>query len=120
MEFMIEAKDLTFEYPVYDENGSETGTVRAVDQMNILVQKGEFVAVLGHNGSGKSTFARHINALFLPTSGTILVDGMDTKDDTCLLYTSRHRRGLPVRGQNTKNNARTRKGPKRTVANKKK
>ncbi len=82
MEFMIEAKDLTFEYPVYDENGSETGTVRAVDQMNILVQKGEFVAVLGHNGSGKSTFARHINALFLPTSGTILVDGMDTKDDT--------------------------------------
>ncbi|MFR8087864.1 MAG: energy-coupling factor transporter ATPase [Lachnospirales bacterium] len=79
---MIEAKDLTFEYPVYDENGSETGTVRAVDQMNILVQKGEFVAVLGHNGSGKSTFARHINALFLPTSGTILVDGMDTKDDT--------------------------------------
>ena len=82
MEFMIEAKDLTFEYPVYDENGSETGTVRAVDQMNILVQKGEFVAVLGHHASGKSTFARHINALFLPTSGTILVDGMDTKDDT--------------------------------------
>ena len=82
MEFMIEAKELTFEYPVYDENGSETGTVRAVDQMNILVQKGEFVAVLGHNGSGKSTFARHINALFLPTSGTITVDGMDTKDDT--------------------------------------
>lgn len=82
MEFMIEAKELTFEYPVYDENGSETGTVRAVDQMNILVQKGEFVAVLGHNGSGKSTFARHINALFLPTSGTIAVDGMDTRDDT--------------------------------------
>ena len=79
---MIEAKELTFEYPVYDENGSETGTVRAVDQMNILVQKGEFVAVLGHNGSGKSTFARHINALFLPTSGTITVDGMDTRDDT--------------------------------------
>ena len=82
MEFMIEAKELTFEYPVYDENGSETGTVRAVDQMNILVQKGEFVAVLGHNGSGKSPFARHINALFLPTSGTITVDGMDTRDDT--------------------------------------
>lgn len=82
MEFMIEAKELTFEYSVYDENGSETGTVRAVDQMNILVQKGEFVAVLGHNGSGKSTFARHINALFLPTSGTITVDGMDTRDDT--------------------------------------
>lgn len=82
MEFMIEAKDLTFEYPVYDENGNETGSVRAVDRMDILVQKGEFVAVLGHNGSGKSTFARHINALFLPTDGEILVDGMDTKDDT--------------------------------------
>ena len=43
MEFMIEAKDLTFEYPVYDENGNETGSVRAVDRMDILVQKGEFV-----------------------------------------------------------------------------
>ena len=82
MEFMIEAKELTFEYPVYDETAARPGTVRAVDQMNILVQKGEFVAVLGHNGSGKSTFARHINALFLPTSGTITVDGMDTRDDT--------------------------------------
>ena len=80
MEWMVEAKGVSFEYPVYDENGNETGSVRAIDHVDIEVKKGEFVAVLGHNGSGKSTFARHINALFLPTEGTIKVDGMDTKD----------------------------------------
>lgn len=79
MEFMVEAKEVSFDYPVYDENGVETGMVRAVDRVNMTVRKGEFVAVLGHNGSGKSTFARHINALFLPTEGTMEVDGMDTK-----------------------------------------
>lgn len=81
MEWMVEAKGVSFEYPVYDENGNETGSVRAIDHVDIEVKKGEFVAVLGHNGSGKSTFARHINALFLPTEGTIKVDGMDTKDE---------------------------------------
>ncbi len=81
MEWMVEAKGVSFEYPVYDENGNETGSVRAIDHVDIQVKKGEFVAVLGHNGSGKSTFARHINALFLPTEGTLKVDGMDTKDE---------------------------------------
>ena len=81
MEFMVQAKDLSFEYPVYDENGSETGAVRAVDRVSMTVKKGEFVAVLGHNGSGKSTFARHINALFLPSEGEMAVDGMDTRDE---------------------------------------
>ncbi len=81
MEWMVEAKGVSFEYPVYDENGNETGSVRAIDHVDIEVKKGEFVAVLGHNGSGKSTFARHINALFLPTEGTLKVDGMDTKDE---------------------------------------
>lgn len=80
MEFMVEAKEMSFEYPIYDENGNETGSVRAVDRVTMTVKKGEFVAVLGHNGSGKSTFARHINALFLPSEGTMKVDGMDTKD----------------------------------------
>lgn len=81
MEFMVEAKEMSFEYPIYDENGNETGSVRAVDRVTMTVKKGEFVAVLGHNGSGKSTFARHINALFLPSEGTMMVDGMDTKDE---------------------------------------
>lgn len=81
MEFMVEAKEMSFEYPIYDENGNETGSVRAVDRVTMTVKKGEFVAVLGHNGSGKSTFARHINALFLPSEGTMIVDGMDTKDE---------------------------------------
>ena len=53
-------------------------TQRAVDNVNIDIQEGEFVAVLGHNGSGKSTLAKHINALLLPTEGTIWIDGMDT------------------------------------------
>ena len=81
MEFRVEAKEMSFEYPIYDENGNETGSVRAVDRVTMTVKKGEFVAVLGHNGSGKSTFARHINALFLPSEGTMMVDGMDTKDE---------------------------------------
>ncbi len=49
-----------------------------VDNVDLDIQAGEFVAVLGHNGSGKSTFAKHINALLLPTEGTIWIDGMDT------------------------------------------
>ena len=53
-------------------------TQRAVDGVDLDIQAGEFVAVLGHNGSGKSTFAKHINALLLPTEGTIWIDGMDT------------------------------------------
>ena len=52
MEWMVEAKGVSFEYPVYDENGNETGSVRAIDHVDIQVKKGEFVAVLGHNGSG--------------------------------------------------------------------
>ena len=48
--------------------------------MDIRVKKGDFVAVLGANGSGKSTFAKHINALLAPTEGTLYVDGMDTSD----------------------------------------
>ena len=51
---------------------------RAVDNVSIEIEDGSFVAILGHNGSGKSTFAKHLNALFLPTEGQVLVDGMDT------------------------------------------
>lgn len=77
---IVQAKDLTFEYIRRDEEGNVEGITTAVDNVNIDIKAGDFVAVLGHNGSGKSTFAKHINALVMPTEGTVYVDGMDTKD----------------------------------------
>jgi len=53
----------------------------AVDNVSIDIKQGDFVAVLGHNGSGKSTFAKHLNALVMPTEGTVWVDGMDTREE---------------------------------------
>ena len=77
---IVEAKNLTFEYIRRDEEGNVEGITTEVDNVNIDIKAGDFVAVLGHNGSGKSTFAKHLNALVMPTEGTVYVDGMDTKD----------------------------------------
>lgn len=77
---IVEAKNLTFEYIRRDEEGNVEGITTAVDNVNIDIKAGDFVAVLGHNGSGKSTFAKHLNALVMPTEGTVYVDGMYTKD----------------------------------------
>ena len=77
---IVEAKNLTFEYIRRDEEGNVEGITTAVDNVNIDIKAGDFVAVLGHNGSGKSTFVKHLNALVMPTEGTVYVDGMDTKD----------------------------------------
>lgn len=77
---IVEAKNLTFEYIRRDEEGNVEGITTAVDNVNIDIKAGDFVTVLGHNGSGKSTFAKHLNALVMPTEGTVYVDGMDTKD----------------------------------------
>lgn len=77
---IVEAKNLTFKYIRRDEEGNVEGITTAVDNVNIDIKAGDFVAVLGHNGSGKSTFAKHLNALVMPTEGTVYVDGMDTKD----------------------------------------
>lgn len=77
---IVQAKDLTFEYIRRDEEGNVEGITTAVDNVNIDIKAGDFVAVLGHNGSGKSTFAKHLNALVMPTEGTVYVDGIDTKD----------------------------------------
>lgn len=68
---IIKTKDLTFDYIRHDEEGNEEGAIRAVDGVNLEVKPGDFIAILGHNGSGKSTLAKHINALLVPTSGTI-------------------------------------------------
>ena len=80
---MIVAKDLRYEYKTtFEENGKNiTRQVVALDNINITIEKGSFVAVLGHNGSGKSTFAKHINALVKPTAGTLWIKGYDTKND---------------------------------------
>ena len=72
---MIKTENIIYKYP-----GQEAEGTYALKDINIEINKGEFVAVLGHNGSGKSTFAKHLNALLLPSSGTVYVSGIDTKD----------------------------------------
>ena len=79
---IIKTKELTFDYIRHDEEGNEEGAIRAVDGVNLEVKPGEFIAILGHNGSGKSTLAKHINALLVPTSGTIWVDGKITSEES--------------------------------------
>lgn len=78
---IVKAENLTFEYIRRDEEGNVEGITKAVDNMSIDIKQGDFVAVLGHNGSGKSTFAKHLNALVMPTEGTVWVDGMDTREE---------------------------------------
>lgn len=78
---IVKAKNLTFEYIRRDEEGNVEGITKAVDNVSIDIKQGDFVAVLGHNGSGKSTFAKHLNALVMPTEGTVWVDGMDTREE---------------------------------------
>ena len=77
---MIRAEKLVFEYDKRDEDGNVIGSRRAIDGVDIDIPQGSCVAVLGHNGSGKSTLAKHMNAILVPTDGTMWVDGKDTKD----------------------------------------
>ena len=78
---IIETKNLTFEYIRRDEDGNVEGINTAVDNVSLDLIEGKFIAILGHNGSGKSTLAKHFNALVAPTEGTVIVDGMDTRDE---------------------------------------
>ena len=80
----INSQNLIYEYTVYNEEKGESQPFRALDGINLTVPEGQFIAVLGHNGSGKSTFAKHINALITPTEGVIYVNGMDTADESKL------------------------------------
>ena len=75
---IIKAFKLGFDYLKYDEDGNVEATQRAVNDVNLDIEVGDFVAVLGHNGSGKSTLAKQINALLIPSEGTMWVDDMDT------------------------------------------
>ena len=81
---LIKAKNLIFDYIRRDKDGEVDGVTRAVNNVNLSVKQGDFIAILGHNGSGKSTFAKHINSILHPTEGTVLVDGKDTTDEQYL------------------------------------
>ena len=80
MQNIIDAKDLVFEYYNYNEEGEVKDAVRALNGVNIQIQEGEFVVILGHNGSGKSTFAKHLNSILSPKEGTLMVCGIDATD----------------------------------------
>ena len=78
---MIKTDKLVFEYAKRDEEGNIIGKSRAIDEVSLDIEPGQFTAILGHNRSGKSTLAKHMNALLVPSDGTMWVDGMDTKED---------------------------------------
>ena len=78
---IIKEARLVYEYIRRDEEENIEEVNRAIDGLDVDIEKGGFVAVLGHNGSGKSTFAKHINGLLMPTDGTVWVGDMDTKDE---------------------------------------
>ena len=77
---IIKASKLIFDYIRHDEEEKAVEVDRAIDGLSLDIAKGSFVAILGHNGSGKSTLAKHMNAILVPTGGTMWVDGRDTKD----------------------------------------
>lgn len=81
---MIKTDKLVFEYAKRDEEGNIIGMSRAVDEVDLDIEPGQFIAILGHNGSGKSTLAKHMNAILVPTEGTMWVDGKDTKEEEYL------------------------------------
>ena len=81
---IIKGRKLSYEYQKLDEEGNVEEMIRAVDDVDLDVKAGDFVAILGHNGSGKSTLAKHLNAILIPTEGTLYVDGKDTKDESKL------------------------------------
>ena len=90
MDKIIESIDLHFAYETEDEGAGPVEVLKGID---LNIKPGEFVAVLGHNGSGKSTFAKHLNGILLPSSGKVYVDGIDTSEDS-RLFELRQRAGM--------------------------
>lgn len=75
MNSIVKVNNISFEY-ITDET-----KLKAIDNLNLEVKKGEFVAIIGHNGSGKSTLSKNLNAILMPSEGSILIDGLDTKEE---------------------------------------
>lgn len=82
---IIKAKQLVHEYIRRDEEGNVESIQTALDHVDLDVEQGQFIAILGHNGSGKSTLAKHINALLMPTEGSLWVNGMDVSQEENVL-----------------------------------
>ncbi len=82
MSTMLRTENLTYSYPASEENEQPT---LALDGVTLAIERGSFTVILGHNGSGKSTFAKTFNAVLLPSGGRVYVDGMDTTDEKLLL-----------------------------------
>ena len=78
---MIKARNVVYEYYRRDENNEIIGSEKAIYGVSFDIKDGEFISIVGHNGCGKSTLAKHLNALICPTEGTLWVDGMNTADD---------------------------------------
>lgn len=78
---IIRVKDVTFEYIRRDDEDNVEEITKALDNVNLNVNRGEFITILGGNGSGKSTLAKHINGILYPTEGSVYVDGKDTADE---------------------------------------
>lgn len=81
MKRLVKAEKISYEYIRRDEEGNVEGITKALDDVTIDANPGEFITILGHNGSGKSTFAKHLNAILLPSEGTVWIEGMDTSDE---------------------------------------
>ncbi len=82
---MIQIKNLIHKYMTYGDSEEEVQEIKAIDDLDLSVQKGEFIAILGRNGSGKSSLAKHINGLLMPTEGAVYVKGMDTREHSQIL-----------------------------------
>ena len=90
---IIRASKLGFDYFKYTEEGPAPEVFRAIDGVSLDIEKGQFIAILGHNGSGKSTLAKHMNALLVPTEGSLWVDGIDTSSEEDL-WKERQKAGM--------------------------
>ncbi len=78
---IIKIKQLVHDYLKHDEEGNIEGSSRAINKVSLEVEKGQFIAILGHNGSGKSTLAKHLNVILMPTEGSVWVNGKDTSEE---------------------------------------
>lgn len=82
---IVKIKDLVFEYIRRGDDGEVIEIVKAINNVNLDVKKGDFIAILGHNGSGKSSLAKHLNAILMPTEGAVYIKNLNTNDENNIL-----------------------------------